>query len=248
MTPDEVKDWIKSNASGTLKAYKDRSCRIYRGTNAPYETYLINPKESPNRMSANTSNIYTLFINHDPSWKEYPKREIICTTDKFETYHSRSFIVIPKNGAKIGVCPSNDIWNSETKYSTSLDQFNDTIMNLFYITDKRNQLATFARLKKAFKSIDDNKHKLEGSDLIKDYIKSGKSFYEFYASIMNPEKMGFKVVKVGYEFSDSDRREVWLDTECLLINIRSTLFEELFKNEKLGLTSNTKSYKVKMPK
>ena len=47
-----------------------------------YKDYgFIDPSKHPERKSANTSNYYTILVNHLlPSWKKYPKRSIICSS------------------------------------------------------------------------------------------------------------------------------------------------------------------------
>lgn len=54
------------------------------------------------------SNHYTLLMNNLPSWSEYPKRTHICSNVYFR-FNQNVFRVIPFNGAKIGICPNDDI-------------------------------------------------------------------------------------------------------------------------------------------
>lgn len=79
---------------------------IFRSINLDKNYYLIENKGI--RKSAYTSNFYTMLMNNLPSWEDYPKRQHICTNVPFN-YHGNNYRVIPFNGAKIGVCPGNDI-------------------------------------------------------------------------------------------------------------------------------------------
>ena len=127
------------------------------------------------RTSQYTSNIYTsLFSCVLPSWKSFPRRDksIICTNDDATAYNYASgnvFYVFPKNGAKIGICPTRDIWLSfeATLYKdyglNDLKEFNDDVLkyiSLLFDTDKRIVTKQFKtdnddQIKEIFNNIED---------------------------------------------------------------------------------------------
>ncbi len=75
---------------------------------------IIDPKQST-RISRNTSNYYTWIIDNSPRWKQFPKRSnsLICTGDYWKARnYGRTYMVMPIDGAKFGVCPDSDIWSS----------------------------------------------------------------------------------------------------------------------------------------
>jgi len=65
--------------------------KIYRGLDENYLYGYVKPAEY-SRKSRNTSNYYTLIMDHSQKWKQYPKgsKSIICTTSrsKAENYGS----------------------------------------------------------------------------------------------------------------------------------------------------------------
>jgi len=119
--------------------------KIYRGRNKsnaynlPIDPYfIINPKQSE-RISKNTTNIYTALIDSSEKWKDYPKRSrsIIATTNKGYAYsYGHPYLVYLVNGAKIGLCPSDDFWSS-FKYIKEefdirvMDDFNGEVERFF---------------------------------------------------------------------------------------------------------------------
>jgi len=87
---------------------------ILRGTSFKGQIVLGSPG---NRVSQNTTNIYTRLISDVlPSWKNYPKRNhsFICTESytKSTAYQSTRYLMLPENGSKIGICSSRDLWDS----------------------------------------------------------------------------------------------------------------------------------------
>jgi len=110
------------------------------------------------RISQNSEyNLYTrLFSGILPSWRKFPprNRSFTCTTStgyamSFTKYYltyvdSKSlkgvYVVLPRNGAIIGVCPSIDLWGSfkflvENEYS--LDDFQYLLMGVIDFIGKQ---------------------------------------------------------------------------------------------------------------
>jgi len=116
---------------------------MYRGLPSYKGDFLIISPSKFMRKSRNTFNYYTLLMDNLPQWREYPKRSksIICTTS-IDTAHRYSdkecslYVVIPKVGSKIGVCPYSDIWMSFYEFDT-LVAFNHVINHLLSLTDIR---------------------------------------------------------------------------------------------------------------
>ena len=106
---------IEQNASEAIAALQKNKV-MYRGVKnlGRDPVYLIDPKLKA-RKSANTRNHYTKLFDNLPSWRAYPKRSrsIICSTDKTRpSLHGKEYVVLPLNGAKIAICPTDDIWDS----------------------------------------------------------------------------------------------------------------------------------------
>jgi hypothetical protein len=118
---------------------------MWRGSEHDFAALKIIEPSKHERVSANTSNVYTLLIDNLRSWSEYPKRSrsIICSTSAFNAagygVHNPPHQVFPEDGAKIGVAPRSDIWNSFEKGLSeisvpTLPQFNELILTLAAIS------------------------------------------------------------------------------------------------------------------
>jgi hypothetical protein len=234
---DEVLSLLNGHYSENWKHYMhNRSLKIYRGIRRYSEPYFEIKGGSVNRKSAGlTSNVYTtLFSEHLKSWSKYPKRNksIIGATDIkiAKSYAEMIYVVIPKNGAKIGVCSDADLWTSfpagfESLYKTQ------PLVNIV-----KNNASSFP-------SIDDNltlSYKLYSGDHLADLerklndlvkrsgltieeilqLKSdtGLTLYHTLNSCLSPESNGFSLVNSVKDIEYG--KEVWTDDDCLLINTR----------------------------
>lgn len=106
---------------------------LWRGTqNAKEDAYLIQG-ELGGRSSANTSNHYTVLMDHFLVPKGFPAREksIIVTTDKsYAQGYGQIYAIFPFDGVPIGVCDAEDIWHLKIKIGDSqerkINYWNDT--------------------------------------------------------------------------------------------------------------------------
>lgn len=95
-----------------LKFYANTNYQIYRGM---YNTspIIFGNGNNMNRRSANTQNYYTLLIDNNAKWNEFPKRSksFICSTDTNNaSMYGKTYLVIPLENQPIGICPENDFW------------------------------------------------------------------------------------------------------------------------------------------
>jgi len=114
----ENRDWSeveiidKEDYSNLLKNecsdFNEDDKPIYRSVNLPEDFYIIRPTGIMRHSAYCCSNHYTLLMNNLPSWSKYPKRTHICSNRIFK-FNNYVFRVIPFNGAKIGICPNDDI-------------------------------------------------------------------------------------------------------------------------------------------
>ena len=81
-----------------------------------YEAAVIHFKPGTGRRkSENTSNQYTALMSNSPYFKGWPKRDrsMICSTDiGYASDFGREYAILPFDNAKIGVCPSFDLWDT----------------------------------------------------------------------------------------------------------------------------------------
>lgn len=193
------------------------------GKEMPDEYLFIDPSKSV-RVSANTANYYTLFMDNDPSWKGYPKRSrsIIGATHLSRIDHWPAvYRVYPYDGAKIGVCSDNDIWTSFGS-GIMLSDINSAISEL-----SGEFPQTYKELLKAFKIIDMFKYEPEfwnehdwGKKVLKSmvYFKSDKSFYQVYKKYMDPKENGFYLE--GSNYQTHDEYEFWTDSPCIMLRVK----------------------------
>ncbi len=214
---------------------------IWRGMTHKTTAAIGDGKAATKRKSAWTSNHSTLFLDNDPSWSKFPKRSesFICSTAKGKAADYGSlYSVLPKNGANIGVCPEDDIWNSfsRTMNSGTIYEFNRMLLDLFYKLEKEGhkiplQDDDYGKMVKSFKEVKklvDSEHPLWFKELLADdgfYYNYGNIFrnnsfdgdiLDLMKQVYDPKKNGFKIVKSGADIALN--REVWMSGTCLFVN------------------------------
>ncbi len=217
ITADEAIDLLQKNCKESIK-YKPT---LYRGYNKSTEDYnYIDPSKSI-RVSANTANYYTLFMDNDSYWKEYPKRSrsIIGATSLERLSGWPTVLKIyPYDGAKIGVCPKQDIWFSFKSKMYALDEINASIT----MATKYKTIMNYKDLVEAFKFIDMIKNDIDDKyviDIFKNigYYKSDKSFYQVFKKYMSPVLNNFKLV--GCDYKTKGNYEFWTDSQCVMLRM-----------------------------
>lgn len=92
--------------------------RLFRGLSYADADILHKPMMmSGDRVSANTENYCTLFVDNHPSWRPYPPRSasMICSTSSGTARGYASgglYVVLVENDPLVGVCPEHDFWVS----------------------------------------------------------------------------------------------------------------------------------------
>jgi hypothetical protein len=133
---------------------------IYRGfrSNLGSDMVYIDPATAEDRLSANTLNYYTWWIDYmSNKWTKYPKRSrsFICSTnDGTSGYFGNTYLLVPTKSTTIGVCPANDFWNS-FKSDLEPDEFNQKIEKLLQANNSRN-IDSLTKFKKAIVLFDKN--------------------------------------------------------------------------------------------
>lgn len=100
------KDFSEGQKHRSDSNINDKS--IYRSVDLKGDYYILKPTGEIRQSAWLNSNYYTLLLNNLPSWSKYPKRTHVCSNKYFQ-FNQNVFKVIPINGAKIGICPSDDI-------------------------------------------------------------------------------------------------------------------------------------------
>ncbi len=224
---DEAISLLKKNCHYDLKKFK-----LYRGSSPEDKTLLIEPAKYE-RSSANTENYYTILFDNLPEWKRYPKRSksIICTTDtSYADNFGTIYRVFPYDNAKIGICPTNDLWGSFERYmgDYTLADFNYYLEKFAKTIGLDNKMNTYPDLIKLFDAIDNNKEwvienlspSYSPPPFLDDYLKRkyslSTSLLSFVENAFDPENNGFKLV-TPKTFGNPDDKEVWTDSPSILI-------------------------------
>lgn len=218
---DEAITILKTNCQ---EALANRNF-IFRGVEAKREYYIISPARST-RISRNTHNYYTLLFDNLQTWKKYPKRSksIICTTDsRYALDQGYTYVVFPFDSAKIGVCPSEDIWGAFRPKLDVLSNFNDDIRALV-IEYKLSSPNTYRELTNFFKEVDNIKDTIisdrwlaHDSPFWKPYLDNPDlKLIDFIKNFFNPDKHGFKLTTIK-DFNIAENREIWTDSTSVLI-------------------------------
>lgn len=116
-TEEKFEKLLLRDCSEALQAYQ-QGHKIYKGLYYVHgDFYKTNPRKIK-RKSKNTHNYYTLLFDNLSLWRAYPKRSrsLICANDKrWAGAYGNTYLIMPFNGANIGICPNGDIWNSFMK-------------------------------------------------------------------------------------------------------------------------------------
>jgi hypothetical protein len=236
--------------------------QIYRGVVRSNDfDYSMHQPSKFDRVSRNTSNFYTRLLNILPSWKNYPKRSksLICTTylnDALNYANRREnnvFIIIPVNGAKIGLAGADDFWFSFPNISpafSNMDDFNawfKYFLQILYPDDYKYKIDELNKLdnnefKELIREIGEvlitNPNIVESFEnwmsrkFVYNYIDSKKDFLSYLDTLLNPKFNKFTLLTTKKQniLDKIAPSEVWTDGDCLLISYPK--FEE-FKNKVL---------------
>jgi len=202
-------DFIKSHCKKALKVFLDTDKVIYRGMDFNGSYYHIDPKTGT-RVSANTSNEYTLIMDNDPRWKEYPKRSksLICTN------------YLRDLGEETGVVEFDDMaMDGDATYF-------EVVTNIYKVGDYLDDMI------KNYDNI--NNDPIDGlmdNDIFRMWYKTDKKpFARWFLDMYDPERNDFYVTdNVNKIFTTGVKnKEVWTDGESILVEFGYD-FGEKFK-------------------
>lgn len=194
---------------------------IVRGMKPFKNGYGIIHGAAGERMSANTSNHYTLILDGVLP-KEYPRRgkSIICANWKNRKYaagYGTLHAIIPFDDVTIGVCPERDIFGTEITLGTQTRPIYR--WNYFY-SDNEIGAKSFPQIVKDFKALLDRRDLwgLEAETiketLVKAYTKPFKVATTASAEIYN----------------DGAQHELWIGGKCIAIDLM--LYRSVMRNAK----------------
>ena len=247
---DYVINLLQTSYKTAWKQYFDNNA-IYRGIKSkhnPNNNVLLVKPSTFERRSKNTTNFYTALLSILPSWVDYPKRSrsVICSTNSLTASgYGNNYLILPENGARIGICPTEDIWDSFDNIKKrwdvkSLTIFNDRIEMLAYTLDedlyfdlrnvdesnildyvqKLNKYANADWIDKNLKTDntgDEDFVKNNYPEIAEDILKNFKGdWLTYFDDLLNPMENGFMLSNIEY-FQAEDDREVWTDDNVIAI-------------------------------
>lgn len=229
--------FIKENA---MDSVHNKSV-IYRGIQETNDVFLYVDPSKHTRQSANTYNYYTLLMDNLPQWKNYPKRSksIICSSDKKTSYdYGTLYRVFPFDTAKIGVCPSEDIWVSFEPDIENLATLNE---ELYYIAkaleleDRLLSVDTYSEFMWVCNEIDRLKKYIQVDEIqittlvLYDYISEfDAKLLPMLEKALDPKKHYFELeTPKSISLYGSDK-EIWTDSKSILI--RNDMVDGIIKD------------------
>ena len=222
---------LNTKFTDSFKAYNSSMMiRYWRGTKTSAAPFMYTDPKKFIRSSISNQNYYTLIMSYDPSWSKFPPRDkcIVASTNKgTASNYGKAYVVLPENGAKIGIAPSHDIWSSwrgTQGGSYNLQPLLDMLENLFLevsMADDAND--NINGFKKACKLAEKKINSMSAEDKNTWHILTGwekydskKGLYKWVTEMFSPTKNDFKVIKAGEPHRASADTEIWTDGECLL--------------------------------
>lgn len=240
----KVYDLIQKDYSDAWAAHAEKGKSFWRGHNIGPTPVIISKPSTGSRKSEYTTNYYTILLDNNPLWKDYPKRSksfighsSISRASKYEIEGRNLCLVLPKNGSKIAACPEFDIWDTQAKF------LNYTV----YFADLYAVFDDFVNLKLKDNTIEEFKKALGFfgvEQLIKIYGKDNHQlkldltdpkthqidvdlFFDYIFKQWDPDKLGFNVFNTSQMDSMPENKELWTDGDCLIIT--DDYLEELEK-------------------
>ena len=238
ITEKEVKPYKSKNvtvdqAVATLNKYCSESLStisrpLWRGmTNHSAPIVVINPS-SGKRESQNTSNYYTMIMDHSPYMQGWPKRSrsIVCTTDKGKAVRygngwdgGGTYAIFPFNGAKIAVCPAGDMWSTRLPGNrfgmnfTGPASMNDWLESLV-LPDSWKEFNKQLNNEQWLDRVKKNIPKAFYKEMIKNPLILLNTLYE----VLSPQNAGFKLLSIQqFAAAVLKSNECWVDSQVVAI-------------------------------
>lgn len=199
---------------------------IYRGDTDWRADHIHFNSLQSSRKSDNTYNYYTELIDTLPAFKDFPKRSrsLICTPSKTKAKpYGKLYKIFPFDGAKIGICPHKDIWDSKIALWRSQISFASFNLFLHHLGIKEsNVISELRRFDEALS--DDKKFSLLNQivpayfNIVADEIRT--TFFSDIVDAFTPDNLGFRwVYAKDVDMLNIANSEIWVEGEMLAQHI-----------------------------
>jgi hypothetical protein len=237
-TDAEFAAWLQERCEPFLRHAADHL--IYRGFKDAGVQLALKDTNEFSRRSANTGNLYTLWLDNHPAWREFPKRAsaYICSNNSNSAWcYGQIYCVFPAATAMIGICPAGDIWDSfSLTYSAPISYLVEDLTTAF--TALYGQAAAdraeldWGTLKQLLQSttpaqfteaLRERKHfdraKYYAKPNIASTLNNCPNLYAYVATVLDPVANKFKATTgAAYRLSNLQAaREVWVQGEVGLL-------------------------------
>lgn len=244
---NELKKIINEDYSEAFNNFKSANT-IFRGSKK-YTQNCLAVKYSPGiRVSQNTSNIYTKLLSDIfPSWSKFPKRNrsIIASFNlENASEYGLEHIVLPKNGAKIAICPDTDIWYSFSDNGSFNELYNfnnEFVRTASYVLKKPSKQIEAAFIKDSNDDVINILNELNAkflemcknnniiNSLLQDYfdewISNPSLLYSDYLENIFFDNSRFKLQKIS-DLKSNGISEVWFESPSIFIPVCSEFLLE----------------------
>ena len=215
---DELDNLLTTEYSEALKSFKSGNI-IFKGmygSTSKDTPMLLNPIE--NRRSRNTRNYYTLWLNNHDSWANFPNRNVIATTNyRYALQFGSPYIIFPKNGTSVGMCPSFDFWESfDYPINILVEEVHYLLEDTLGIIQDPSSYDNMLKLFKAFDELVDKREYIEYSrlpDSMKEEILSN-GLSSLFVKYLKPKNFSLSTID---NFKSKTDREVWFDNQFIAI-------------------------------
>lgn len=204
----------------------------------------LTPRLRHSRTDSNLQNILLSQYDYLPTRVKSITFSDKDTVDDLDFYMASTYRLIPKNNIKIAIAPEKDInlklvnlFLKNYNYTSNHKFFIQLTQLLARITDQqfepnhmnfKNDLDAIERKMRLwdYNPKDEFFAKEYGSinAFMKDWLKSGKNFYDYLIGVFDPIEAGYKVVDFTWEKMKDENfrnqflgKECWIDTPCVLV-------------------------------
>jgi hypothetical protein len=223
---------VKTAIDFAVEKYRRNNVTIYKGSDNYHHTevfYRDPTAHAQPRISANTQNYVTLWVDNSKEWTHFPKRgrSLICSTDAHTASgYGEVAVVMPLENTKIGVCSKPDFWDS---FSETMPPAHGVLeLNVFIDKIIRKQLGqklyqkslTYSKLVDIFNELE-----------LPDTMRTGfgrwveqHGWQHTMDMILDPKANEFSLT-TWQQFNITGDHEVWLSAPCAMLRVE--LFQEL---------------------
>lgn len=192
---------------------------LWRGFKGAQGDFMVVNSEVVGRQSRNTTNYYTIILDHTLKGTDFPLRSksIICANNENKGYargFGTRYAVIPFNNAKMGLAPSYDFWETNVKMFGRSHRIET--LNMYY---KRLGLSanSWDEFKQSVLAQSVDRIRQEFSALTH-FTGTQQDLIHEIESAYTPEVMNIvATTPAKFNYSDHKDREVWVQGSCLCI-------------------------------